>query len=102
MVGAGVEVWEVRGQIIRVEWAEFQIIWSQKKIGNPPTNNFPDVVHLQLVSVLLLSPRNPRSHFDERPKGARRKMIEIDVSKILCGAVWCHLVKTRCHRMDVA
>ena len=45
----GLEIWKVRGKIIRVDWAEFQIIWSPKTSGSQPTIS-SDLLHLQLVT----------------------------------------------------
>ena len=39
----GLWVWKVRGKIIRVDWAEFRIIWS-RETSETPQNRKIDVV----------------------------------------------------------
>jgi len=49
----GLGVWKVCGEIVRADWAEFRMIWSQETSGSPPN----------YLSEFVALPARPRPFF---------------------------------------
>ncbi len=67
-VGGGLEVRKVRGESIRVDWTEFQIIRSRETPENR-SNSFPTIFQLLArLPFFILSPEAPDHIFGKIPK----------------------------------
>ena len=73
-------VWKVRGTIIRVEWTEFQIMWSRETFEHPPKSFVRFSALLTRLRCFFFVPWSPSLFFEKSKKNARRQMIEMSVS----------------------
>ena len=84
-------MWEERRKTIRVDWAEFQIIWSRETTGNPSESFLELLILLIRHRFFFFVPRSPGAVFSKIQKKRAPEMIEIRLFKKRIrphGAIW--------------